>query len=323
MDRNIVFLILPQAHLLDLAGPAQVFYEASRLGGSTYRISYLSASEEVRLEQGISLAGMLPLSGMSLNAGDFLCIPGIDFTSFRSGRMDTEVDEIADWLLEQRKKGAFLGSICSGALILAKAGLLNHIECTTHWKCISYLKESFPRVKVRDDRLYCFDRNTFTSAGMTAGIDMCLALIEQWDSPLVAARVAQEMVINIRRVDSVEQRNVFLNFKNHFNPDVYRAQEILSAELSVSFTLNDLARKLHMSERHISRLFKKHTGQTIHDYRNRVRVDLGEQLLMYSDKSIKEIAIECGYENSRQFIRLWKKIHGDSPAIFRSRHQKF
>ncbi|MCB0687571.1 MAG: helix-turn-helix transcriptional regulator, partial [Saprospiraceae bacterium] len=109
----------------------------------------------------------------------------------------------------------------------------------------------------------------------------------------------------------------FLDFKNHFNPEVYKAQEILSAKLSSGFTIDDLGKEMNMSPRQLSRLFKHHTGSTIQDYRDRVRITLGEQLLKYSEKSIKEIAIECGFENSRQFIRIWKKYHGVTPSHFR------
>jgi transcriptional regulator GlxA family with amidase domain len=317
MNRKIVFLLFPQTHLLDLAGPAQVFYEASRLGGSNYRILYCAASRMVHFEQSLTVSKLIDFSGLSLQPGDFVCIPGIDFQSFKLGKMDGPISEVRSWVRDQYMRGVFIGSICSGALILAKMDMLDGIECTTHWKCLEYLRKQFKRTRVNENRIYCFNKGIFTSAGMAAGIDMALALVEQWDSPLVAARVAQEMVINVRRVDSVEQRNIFLDFKNHFNADVYKAQEILSADLNSDFTIDKLASQLNMSGRHLSRLFKDHTGQTIQAYRDRVRLEYGEQLLMHSEKSVKEIAIACGFENSRQFIRLWKRYKGNTPGRFR------
>jgi len=309
---------MPQTHLLDLAGAVQVFYEAKQLGGSKYELIYCASTGAIQLEQSATISNLIRYSVLTLKAGDFVCIPGIDFQSFRLGKMDSAVELIRPWLFEQREKGVFLGSICSGALILAKAGILNRVQCTTHWKCLKYLEKTFPKTKVQQNHLYCFDQGIFTSAGMTAGIDMALALVEQWDSPLIAAKVAQEMVINVRRADSVEQRNLFLDFKNHFNADVYKAQEILAAQLSSDFTIEDLARDMNLSPRHLARLFKDHTGDTIQGYRDRVRLDLGEQLLMYSEKSVKEIAIECGFQNSRQFIRLWKRYRGGTPSSFRT-----
>lgn len=316
-SRKIVFLLFPQTHLLDLAGPAQVFYEASQLGGSSYELIYAAGSETIKSSQGISFQPLQKLETLYIRPGDLICVPGIDFNRFTLGEMDVEITNLRHWVAAQQRKGVYIGSVCSGALILARMGLLDRVECTSHWKCLDYLKKHFPRARVREQRLYCFDRGVFTSAGMTAGIDMALALIEQWDNPLVAARIAREMVINVRRADTTEQRNVFLDFKNHFNPDVYQAQEMLSTHLATGFTIDDLAAQLNMSSRHLARLFKHHTGQTIQAYRDRVRLDFGEELLKHTEKSIKEIAIECGFENSRQFIRLWKKYRGESPGDFR------
>ncbi|NND33715.1 MAG: helix-turn-helix domain-containing protein [Saprospiraceae bacterium] len=318
MSRKIVFLLFPKTHLLDLAGPAQVFYEASRMGGSNYQIIYCAANQAIEFAQGATISTVRHET-LFLRSGDFVCVPGIDFQSFKLGEMDPVITTIQIWLTKQRQRGVFVGSICSGALILAKLGILDRTKCTTHWKCLNYLKKSFPKCRVQEKRLYCFDNGIFTSAGMTAGIDMSLALIEQWDSPLVAARVAKEMVINVRRPELVDQENIYLDYKNHFNPDVYRAQEILSNNLQTKFTVADLAGELHKSPRHLARLFKDHTGDTMQEYRDRVRIKLGEKLLLHTERSIKEIAVECGFDDTRQFLRLWKKTKGATPKEFRNK----
>ncbi len=319
MTKRIIFLLFPHTHLMDLAGPAQVFYEARQLGGRDYQMIYTSMTSKVTSEQDLMFSGLSPIQEVEPNPADFICVPGVDFRRFQAGELDFWIEQVAPWMQKQHRKGVFVGSICSGALILAKMRLLNHHRCTTHWKCLDYLQDTFPRTVVEHDRLYTFDRNIFTSSGMTAGIDMALALVERWDSPLIAARVAQEMVINIRRPENVTQRNIFLDFKNHFNADVYRAQQILSTELRSTFTVGDLARQLHLSPRHLARLFRDHTGETIQAYRDRVRIKLGERLLQHSEKSIKEISIECGFENTRQFLRIWKKYRGCTPTAYRSK----
>ncbi len=122
--------------------------------------------------------------------------------------MDEAIEKTKPWLWRQRENGVFVGSICSGALILAKMGLLDKVQCTTHWKCLPYARAQYPRAQFLDDRLYIFDKGMFTSAGMTAGVDMALALVEKWFSPLLAAKVAQEMVINVRRADTKEQKHL-------------------------------------------------------------------------------------------------------------------
>ena len=319
MARKVVFLILPGSHLMDLSGPVQVFYEASQLGGQSYQLIYASLSPSVQTAQALNFAKLLVIEDLDLNTGDLLCIPGIDYQYFLAGKLDQAISEAKPWVHRQYAKGAFVASICSGALILAQMHLLRHRSCTTHWKCLDYLQQHFAHTKVARNRLYCFDQRICTSAGMTAGIDMSLALVERWDSPLVAARVAKEMVINIRRPELVDQENIYLDYRNHFNPDVYRAQEMLSNNLQTNFTVADLAREIHMSPRHLSRLFKDHTGNTIQAYRDKVRIKLGEKLLLHTEKSIKEIASDCGFRNTRQFTRLWNQHKDVAPTAFRTK----
>ncbi|MBP6828920.1 MAG: helix-turn-helix domain-containing protein [Saprospiraceae bacterium] len=316
-QRNIVFLLFPKTHLLDVSGPAQVFYEAGQLGGHGFRLIFAASDDSVHSEQGLVLSGLTDMAGLSLRAGDLICVPGIDFRCFSRGEMDAAIGKAKPWLLRQRKNGVFIGSICSGALILAQMGLLDHVQCTTHWKCLAYARAQFPQAQFLDNRLYMFDKGMFTSAGMTAGIDMALALVEKWYSPLLAAKVAQEMVINVRRAETKEQKNTFLDFKNHFNADVYKAQEILANRLDAAFTVTDLAKTMNLSTRHLARLFKHHTGQTIQAYRDQLRLQHGEQLLLNTEMFIKEIAVECGFESARQFIRLWKNNTQMTPEVFR------
>ena len=318
---NVVFLLFPKCHLLDLSGPAQVFYEANQLGGGQrFRVQYAAAGASARTEQGPVLAELAEPCALQLEAGDFVCIPGFDFRSFAQGELQAPIQEMQAWVWEQRRKGVVLGSICSGALALAHLGLLDQIQCTTHWKCLAFARARYPRARFLDDRLYVLDKNTCTSAGMTAGIDMALGLVEKWCSPLLAAKVAQEMVINMRRPETQDQHNTFIDYDKHFNEDVYKAQEILASQLDVRFTVSDLAKRMNRSERHLARLFKHHTGQTIQDYRNRLRLQYGEQLLLHTEMFVKEIAAACGYESPRQFIRLWNSYKQVSPEAYRRRN---
>lgn len=319
MKKQIAFLLFPKTQLMDFAGPAQVFYEAGQLGGGPYQLHYTSVNSDQPTEQGVQLSGLQPLDSLRLQAGDLLCLPGVDYDSFRSGQMDATIDKTRDWMCTQKERGVLIASVCSGSLILAKMGLLDGVQCATHWKCIDYFKAEFPRARLCEDRLYCLNKGIFTSAGMTSGIDMALALVEQWDSPLVAAKVAQEMVINIRRAETREQKNIFLDFKNHFNPDVYQVQEILANRLDTAYTVNDLAQELNKSPRHLSRLFKKHTGKTVQAYRDGLRLEHGEQLLLHTEMPVQEIALACGFGNVRQFIRLWKTHKGCPPGRYRER----
>lgn len=316
-EKRIAFLLLPGVHLQDLAGPAQVFFEAGELGRGRFQIDYIATSPTVMSSQGLPFGPLRAPAEVDLRRGDLICIAGFDFASFRGGKLDAALAAVRDWLWEQRRRGVYLASICSGSLALGQLGLLNSVACTSHWKCLAYMREHFPLARPVADQLYVFDRGIFTSAGMTAGIDMALALVEQWRSPLLAASIAREMVIEFRREGSQRQKNVFLDFKNHFNAEVYRIQELLANHLESTYTIDDLARELNRSSRHVARLFKEHTGQTLQAYRDALRLQRGEQLLRHTELSVKEVAAACGFSNVRQFLRLWKKRHGATPACWR------
>lgn len=310
---NVVFMLYSKAHLLDLSGAAQVFYEANSFSSRKYRLHFASVNDNITAEQGLQFTNLTPIHKVRLNKNDMIVVVGIDFKSFVRGEMDAEIEQSKGWIKENYHNGVYLSSICSGALILAKMGVLNGKNCTIHWKCLDYARKKFPKARFGDDHLYVFDKRIFTSGGMTCGIDMALALVEKWSNPLVSAQIAQEMVINIRRADTQNQKNTFLDFKNHFNSEVYKAQQLLSNNLQSSYTLKELAADLSMSARQISRLFKSHTGETIQQFRDKIRLDHGENLLRNTERTVKEIAGLCGYQSPRQFSRVWKKRYGTAP----------
>lgn len=247
--RTVAFLLLPGVHLMDLAGPAQVFYEAGQLGRFPVRIHYVGMKSEVTTAQHLPVIPTTSHTELELGPDDFLCIPGTDFIRLERGELDEVITDLRTWLLPLQERGVLIGSVCTGALVLAKLGMLNGRACTTHWKCMAYLERAFPLVRLQRDRLYCFDRGVYTSAGMTSGIDMSLALVERWANPLLAAKVAKEMVINVRRSETSSQENTFLNFRNHFHPKVYQAQELLAHNLDTNYTVEDLSRELLISSR--------------------------------------------------------------------------
>lgn len=319
---QIVFLLLPKFHLQDLAGAAQVFYEAAELSNGHFKLHYVSPYREIVCAQGLPFSTLEPLEKVVLKKRDVLCIPGFDYKACVSGELDDAIAACKDWVWAQREKDVYLASVCTGALALAKMGLLDHTQYTCHWKCLEYMKTTFPKAKQLDNRLYVFDKGIFTSAGMTSGIDMALALVERWRTPLLAAKVAQEMVINVRRAETKKQENIFLDFKNHFNADVYKAQEILANRLEASFSIGNLAKMMNLSTRHLARLFKHHTGETIQHYRDKMRLEHGEELMLNTEMSVKEIALACGFENTRQFSRLWQKMRGTSPGRYKKQVQE-
>jgi len=167
--QRVVFILLPDLEILDLAGPLQVFHEANNCGAD-FDIRFCAATKTLATIQGLLFSALQPLAEVA--AGDLVVIPGVPFDSLQ--RLDHTVVE---WLRQAFKKGASLCSICTGAFVLGQAGLLDGRQCTTHWNRIEQLRQRFPRAKVVTNRLFVEDGPITTSAGMTAGIDLTLS---QW-----------------------------------------------------------------------------------------------------------------------------------------------
>lgn len=317
LSRNIIVLLFDKVHLMDLSGPIQVFYEARNLCKVPLRIKFVTADSKVTTEQGLGLCELSPLKNIHPEPNDLICIPGVDFQSFQSRKLHPSIHKAAEWVRNAHAQGTSIATICSASLVLAEMGLLDHRKCTCHWKCLDYFRQHYPKAQLQGARIYTEDRRIFTSAGMTAGIDLALFLLEKWFGPFVAARVAQELVVSYRREGASAQESFLSHSQRHFHPDIYKIQEILLNHPEQNFTVESLAAKVNMSPRHLTRLFKAHTGKTILEYKTEIRLEYGKSLLKNDQLSIEEIAQRCGFENARQFRRVWKNTFGVSPRAFR------
>lgn len=316
VPRKIVFLLFSNTHLLDLSGAVQAFYEANQIGSLDLEIRYISGKPEIGTEQGLTLSGLQPLGAISLTQRDYLFIPGIDFATFKNGALDEEIREASGWLKKQKRAGVQLASICSGTLILAEAGLLSGTSCTSHWKCLDYLSEEYPDIRVQSDRLFVRDDNIYTSAGMTSGMDMALAIIEELYGPILASKVAREMVIYLRRDKDSTQETVYLDYQTHFNPAIHKVQNLIISHPEENFSLDKLAETANMSARNLTRTFKRVTGHTITEFKHEVKLELAKTLLNNPDLTVDQVAEQCGYSNPRQLRRIWKDKTGQNISSY-------
>jgi transcriptional regulator GlxA family with amidase domain len=309
--RRVLVLLLPDVHLQDMSGPVQVLDEAAHLGGA-YQLSYCGATGAVRSAQGLLLSDLLPLPAP--REGDLVLVPGTS---------SAKLDRLAvpgDWLRAARDAGGRIASVCTGAFVLARAGLLDGRRCTTHWKVVGRLAAETPRARVVDDCLFVEDSGVITSAGVASGIDMALSLVEQDWGPLVAARVAREMVVYLRRNGQEEQRSVYLDHRTHLHPGVHRVQDWLVANPQKKPVLSQLARIAAMSPRHLARVFRRATGVTPKQFAAKVKVQVARDLLGDPQRTVEAIAASCGFDDARQLRRLWKQSFGVSIAAFRAAH---
>lgn len=304
--------------ILDLAGPLQAFHEANG-ARVRYRIRVCAPRERIHSAQGVMLADLDRLpevedrqSCLSSSApkdeehrtGEIACppplivVPGMPYAATQ--KIERSVTR---WLSDAARAGAHLASVCTGSFALGEAGLLDGRRCTTHWSRTSDLARRFPRATVLEDRLYVTDGNVTTSAGIASGIDMALALIEQADGPIVAAEVAREMVVYLRRDGAQEQRSVYLDYRTHLHPGVHRVQDFIVQNPATAATLTELAEIAGMSTRSLTRTFRGATGISVLDFTTRVRIELAKTLMHDPGLTMEAVAQRVGIA-ARQLRRL-------------------
>lgn len=308
--RRTIFALFPGCEILDLAGPAQAFHEAKMLG-VPYAVSYCAPTPEVLSAQGLALSGLEPLP--DVRPGDLVILPGYPTQTMPVPR------RLVAWLREAYRAGVELCSVCTGAFALGEAGALDGRSCTTHWKRVPELKARFPRAEVVGNRLFVIDNGIVTSAGIAAGIDMALALIERDAGPLIAGEVAREMVVYIRRDGAHDQESVYLDYQTHLSPGIHQLQQHLVANPGSRETLGELAQIAGMSERNLTRVFKRATGISIHDYRERLRVERARDLMKNPMMTLDAVATACGFGDGRQLRRVWAARFGAPPSATRVR----
>jgi transcriptional regulator GlxA family with amidase domain len=303
---NVIFLLLQELEILDLAGPLQAFSEAIH-AGADLRVRLCSPEPRVRTDQGLWLAELDPLPAPA--PADLIVVPGTRFAA-----LDTVPAPVIAWLREACERGAEIASVCTGAFFLGRAGLLDGRQCTTHWSRVEDLKRRFPSARVLDNRLFVQDGPVTTSAGIASGIDMALALLERRFGPVLVATVAREMVVYLRRDSSHRQQSVYLEYRTHLHPGVHRVQDWLTAHPAERTTLSDLARRASLSPRHLTRMFRQATGVSIQEFTTRLRLELARDLLHDPRLTVEAVAARCGFASARQLRRLWRDVHGTSPG---------
>jgi len=198
-NRKLVFVCFTQTHLLDRAGPAHVFYEAVEYGADYELVFITTDKNEVQSTSGLHFSKLRHFQEVELKAGDIVFIPGLDFSLLSDQEYLDNLSDFFDWLNIQNHKNVWLASVCTGAFILAEAGLLDGKNCTTHWRRFKSFEDRFSKVSLLKNRLFVEDQNIFSSAGIASGIDLSLFLIEKHYGSRFAVEIAREVVVYFRR----------------------------------------------------------------------------------------------------------------------------
>jgi transcriptional regulator GlxA family with amidase domain len=303
--------------LLDVAGPLEVLRRANLIqDGVRFDVHYVGASHSLRTSIGLDLAGIAALP-RTLPAGAMIVIAGnVDNFIDGVGVQPTDADnesKIVAWLRVTIRPDHHLVTICSGALLAARASLLDGYACTTHYLSCSELAALAPLAKVLDNRLYVEDGKRYTSAGVTAGIDLMLHLVASLVDHACALAIARYLVVYLRRSGSDPQLSPWLEGRNHIHPAVHRVQDAIAGDPARPWPAQHLARIAGTSPRHLSRLFHEHVGMHLADYRNRLRAALARELLGQTRLDMERIAERAGFASTRQLRRVWHQLHATSP----------
>lgn len=319
MACRIVFVLFPGFQQLDLAGPMAVFELARRERPSSYRWRLAAAKAgTVRSSAGVEW----PVQALPRSCGDddLLMVIGGDGVDAACGDA-----QLVRWLQRASLRGARVSSICSGSLLLAAAGLLDQRSATTHWSRSRQFASEFPAVHLQPDRIYVREPATrrpnprpelWTSAGMTAGIDLCLALVAQDCGEEVARAAARQLVVERRRAGGQSQFSPLLELQR---PEGRFGELIdyLRSHLALAHRVEDLAGRVCMSPRHFARCFRAETGATPAHVVERLRVEAARAALESGQTSVQRIAEACGFGGTERMRRSFQRLLGRPPAAFR------
>jgi len=325
IDISVYVVVPPRALLLDIAGPIEVLRKANLVQDKLrFTITYIGPSPMVGSSVGLALTGIGPLPD-HLPDGALVVVSGSTdapivnaLTSGREGDAILEAGIVA-WLMRSIRPGIRLVSICSGALLSARAGLLDGYECTTHHATTAELSRLAPAARVQENRLYVVDGERLTSAGVTAGVDLMLHIVAQMAGHACALAIARYLVVYLRRGGADPQLSPWLEGRNHIHPAVHRAQDAVAADPARDWSVSGLASVAAASPRNLSRLFNEHTGMSITEYINRTRVALARDLLTGSRVDLTTVAERTGFASARQFRRAWARLHDLPPSRTRGR----
>jgi transcriptional regulator GlxA family with amidase domain len=301
---RVAFIVPPFVELLDLAGPVQVFIEA-KAEGLEAAIEFYGLHDVATTTAGIAFGEIKNYKEAELTEGDYIFVPGTDHSYLQSTEFANE-KSFFEWMVQCAQHKINTCSICTAAFFLGEAGLLNDRACTTHWRRTDELKSRFPKAQVQADSLYVKSDHIYTSAGISAGIDLALAILENLKGPHFVHKVARGLVVYHRRDQSHSQKSIYLDFRNHINPKIHQVQDFLINNLAAENSIETLAEMIAMSPRNLSRVFKESTGLTIVEYLTALRKETAKTLLNNPDYTIDYIAAQCGYKTARQLQRILK-----------------
>jgi len=320
--KHVSILVPESAVLAAIDDPRHVFSQVNSFAKQSgklpvFDIKFVGTNKEVRLHDGaFSVHTDLLLD--EVKKTDLIFVPA--FYGNAGEFLETNKDFIP-WIAKQNKKGAEVVSLCVGAFMLAKTGLLDGKKCSTHWNAAVEFKEMFPSVELVTDKIITEEDGIYTSGGATSYWNLLLYLVEKFTNRETAILTAKIFAIDIRR-DSQTQFMIFKGQKTHSDEDIKKAQKFIEINFREKFTVEDLSEKFALSRRSLERRFKRATNNTVIEYIQRVKIEAAKKSFETSRKNITEVMFDVGYTDTKSFRGIFKKITGMTPFDYRNRYNK-
>lgn len=313
--RLVVLLAFDGVEPLDISGPSTVFARANLMRPGTYDLVHAApATATVSTTSGLMLTGLKPVETLRGKI-DTLLIAGGDEAGLRRTIFE---DGMPDWIRSRAPRIRRLGSICSGAFVLAATGLLDGRRAVTHWASCDLLAKLAPSIQVEADAIYVVDGPFYTSAGVTAGIDLALALVEEDLGREVASRVARDMVLFLRRSGGQSQYSVLLAGQASDGDSFADLISWIGEHPGSDLTVGALARRAGMSERTFMRAFLREIGSTPASLVRRMRVDCARRYLEMTVWPMKKVAEKAGFGSEDSLVRAFRSVLGATPETVRA-----
>ena len=314
--RRIVIVVVPPIEEMDLVAPLQVFGAANRL--SERKVYSLEIATNGKALDVPGEGGMLcflaqqRIQEVKGSIDSVLLVCGVGTRLLRDR-------ELSQWLKTIAPAVRRLGGVCVGSFLLAEAGLLNNKKATSHWRFGKELAQRYPQVQVESEPIWVRDGNIYTSAGISAGIDLALAWVEEDCGSALAHEVAREFVLFLRRPGGQEQLSVSLAKQASDMRSIQELQVWIADHVDANLSVQALAERVAMSVRNFERVFTREIGCTPARYVAQVRVEAARRALEDTDKSIEQIARNCGFVNADLMRRAFTRCIGITPARYRNR----
>jgi len=318
--RTIAILLYSGVQSLDVTGPLEVFHAAGQVqqqrGGRGYEVMLVARERRpLRTSSGITIVPDAELDDAP-RCLDTLIVPG------GSGQMQAGADaETVDWVAQASVRAARTASVCTGAFVLARAGVLDGRRATTHWAFADRLAREHPAVTVDPEPIYVRDGDVWTSAGVTAGIDLALALVEQDHDRDTALLIARHLVMFLRRPGSQAQFSATLASQQPEREPLREIQRQVIEDVGADHTVEAMAARAHMSPRHFARAFRSETGVTPARYVERVRLEAARRRLEEGEQPIAAVADACGFGTAETMRRAFLRTLAVGPSEYRRRFQ--